>query len=125
MMFKTHVNKKKTSIIEIELILGEITQNDFSIIEKEIPSNYLIEDRSNRGWGIVILNDREYIELIDESIIHFIEPLKALTYIISKYSTILRIAVYCSTLTCTLKLNIKETLSIFNSELEISIYPTI
>ena len=110
--------------VDVELALVNAPANDLKAIQDDLPSGFFIEDRSDRGWGLVIRTTQELSDNVSDSINVFLEPLSPLVRMISDYVGILRVGVFYDTVTCTMRLNSCDRLAELGLLLEISTYPS-
>ena len=110
--------------IDVELALINASSNNIKYLQSHLPTEFYIEDRSDRGWGIVIRTTQKSFDDFSATINNFLEPLNPLIEIISNSGGILRVGVFYSTVTCTIRLNYYEQLAIFRLPIEISTYPS-
>ena len=110
--------------MDIELALIELSKNNESNLINSLPNGYDSEDRSNKGWGLVIRASGNIDgENIDDCIKSFLEGLVDVKEIIFQSEPILRLAIYNKNINYTLTLKSFKILSDFNITLEASIYP--
>lgn len=110
--------------VDVELSLVNAPANELKAIQDDLPSGFFVEDRSDRGWGLVIRTTQKLSDDFSDSIDAFLEPLSPLVKMISNHAGILRVGVFYNTVTCTMRLNSCERLAEFGLLLEISTYPS-
>lgn len=111
--------------MEIELAFVELPVDQLADEFRDLPDSFLIEDRTDKGWGIVLRQTHEVSGLnLDESIVEFLEKLSYFQDLISEQKTILRVAVYTDAFSHTSRIKSFDLYSGFGFVLEISVYPT-
>lgn len=118
---------------DIEIIFPGISFDVLMQLAKKIPmTGYCVEDKSDRGWGCVIVRaqcwdgDRRKLSSL---IVDFVSPLRPLIQEAAKYidaAMKIRLGVYYDTYTLTLPFDRQaiECLNDIYAELEISGYPS-
>ncbi|HEB93943.1 MAG TPA: hypothetical protein ENI94_10875 [Gammaproteobacteria bacterium] len=110
--------------VDVEIALINASANELKVIQADLPPGFFIEDRSDRGWGLVIRTTQKLSDDFSEAIDVFLEPLSPLVEMVSSHAGILRVCVFYSTVTCTMRLNSCDRLAVFGLPLEISTYPS-
>ncbi len=109
---------------DIELALINLPKKELQEISKVLPAGYLVEDRSNKGWGIVIRLDSENeLESLNDQVKAFITGVLPIKKWMELSSPVLRVACFNDKLTCTINLEDFELFVSLKIKLEISIYP--
>lgn len=109
--------------VDIELALTRALPNQLSEIRELLPSGFMVEDESKRGWGLVIRNSVESYSDFDSSINGLLSPLAQFAEKFVDLSGIIRVAVFYTTASCTININSFGKLSIFSIPCEITTYP--
>jgi hypothetical protein len=110
--------------VDIELALVDASADELKGLQSYLPSGFYVEDRSDRGWGLVIRTTQKLSGDFSCAIDAFLGPLCPMIEIISNHAGVLRVGVFYNTITCTMRLNSCERLSTFRLPIEISTYPS-
>ena len=110
--------------IDVELALVSATAIQFNDIEDNLPQGFFIEDRTDRGWGLVIRTTHKFSEELSSAIDVFIEPLMPLIELADDHEGVLRVGIFYDTINCTVCIKSFDRLAEFGLPLEISIYPS-
>lgn len=110
--------------IDVELALVNASVGHLTNILDTLPSGYLVEDRSELGWGLVVRVAQKLPNDFNSAIESFLEPLSSLVKIIRCHGGVLRVGIFFETFTCTIRLKSYERLVELGLSLEISIYPS-
>lgn len=108
--------------IDLELALTEGSA-DLMTIQENLPLGFYIEDRSDRGWGLVIRTSQESSDDFSSALNEFFNQLLPFKDLIRRHKGILRAGIYYDTATCTVKVDSSVRFTDFNLCLEISSYP--
>lgn len=109
---------------DLELALINLPKEELQEISKVLPVRYLVEDRSNNGWGIVIRLDSENeLASLNDQVRAFIAGVLPIRKWIELSSPVLRVVCFNDKLTCTINLDDFELFVSLKIKLEISIYP--
>ncbi len=110
--------------IDIELALLNASLDQLKEIENRLPPGFIVEDRTDRGWGLVICIIGELPDDVSGAISDFLQQLSSVTDIISSSAGIMRVGVFHNTANCTMEFNCLARLNEFGLSLEISTYPS-
>ena len=110
--------------IDVELALVDASVGELKRLLSDLPSEFHVEDRSDNGWGLVICTSQNLPDNFSNAVDDFLKPLSLLVGVISSHKGILRVGVFYDTMTCTMRLNSSDQLSVFKLSLEISTYPS-
>jgi hypothetical protein len=102
-----------------------LTADDEPELRRLIPTNIAIEDRTDNRWGLVVrdLNGGPAADM-QTAVTSILELLDEVAEQIATYETVLRVAVYHDTVTCTFTLQNFEHILLFGTQLEVTTYPT-
>jgi hypothetical protein len=92
--------------IDVELALVNASVDQLKNIQDDLPSKFFVEDRSDRGWGLVIRTTQNLPDDFSSAIDAFLEPLIPLVKIVGNQGEILRVGVFYDTVTCTMRLKL-------------------
>lgn len=110
---------------EIELALIDYPVKKITALYHTAPSGFLVEDRSDKGWGIVFRQEiTDNKKDLDAAFVSFLEALSDIETEIKSHNAILRIAIYTDSFDYTIRLKSFEILTRYGVQLEASIYPT-
>jgi hypothetical protein len=110
--------------LDIELALTGVLDAPMIARLAKLPQGYNIEDRSKRGWGLVLRTRRKVPTTVDEAISEFLIGIISIKDPIRAGKGILRIAVHSETVNTTVNISVVELICDYRLQLEISIYPT-
>lgn len=110
--------------IDVELALVDTSMDELVNLQRDLPSEFYVEDRSDKGWGVVIRTRRKLSDDFNDAINGFLTPLNSLVELIISHKRILRVGVFYNTATCTMRLNSSDPLTAFKLPLEITVYPS-
>lgn len=110
--------------LDVELALIGASAGELTGLQSSLPAGYYVEDKFDRGWGLVLRTTRELSNDFSRVVDGFLEPLNPLAKVIGDNEGILRIGVFYSTATCTIRLKSYDQLAAFKLPLEITAYPT-
>lgn len=110
--------------VDVELALIDASTAELFYFQSKLPVGFYVEDKSDRGWGLVIRTTRELPDDFSNAVDTFLEPLSSLAEVIGVYDGLLRIGVFYDTATCTMRLNSYDRLADFKLPLEITAYPS-
>ncbi|MGE0755302.1 MAG: hypothetical protein AB7L92_09125, partial [Alphaproteobacteria bacterium] len=81
---------------DIEIALLDASNDDAIKLQKLIPSDFILEDARDRGWGIVLRRTEpaQPLENIDENIHFLLKPLNEISEYIRSLNGVLRVAVF-------------------------------
>ena len=112
---------------DIELALTSISPELLKKVYAGITrAGYDVENRSDLGWGYVVVADEAVGDGLNDALSKFLKDLSPFADVIALSSPIIRVARFCTTYTCTTQLshdNLSQ-LAKFQAALEISVYPT-
>lgn len=110
--------------IDVELALVDASADELNGIKSDLPSEFYVEDRTDKGWGLVIRTTRKLPDDFGNAVDAFLEPLSPLAEMVGNHVGVLRAGVFYDTVTCTMRLNSSDRLVAFGLSLEISTYPS-
>ena len=109
--------------VEIELALMDAAVVELKEIRRILPYSMSAENRYAQGWGIVISTGQSSLNNPSDVVDEFLNSLHPLKEIIRQHKGMLRIAIFYTTVNCTIRVNSCNRLSEFGLGLEISTYP--
>lgn len=110
--------------LDVELALIDMSADDLNDIKSHLPTGFYVEDRSDKGWGLVVRAKQKLMDDFNGAINAFLEPLTPMINIIRNHTGLLRVGVFYNTVNCTMRLNSFDRLSEFGLPIEISTYPS-
>lgn len=110
--------------VDVELAFVNASADQLKSIQDDLPPGFFVEDRSDRGWGLVIRTTQQLSDDLSSAIDAFLEPLSPLVKMVGNHGGILRVGVFYDTVTCTMRLKSCDRLAVFGLPLEISTYPS-
>ncbi|MDR3054184.1 MAG: hypothetical protein LBU53_02105 [Zoogloeaceae bacterium] len=109
--------------VEIELALMDATVAELKEIRRILPYGMSAENRSAQGWGIVISTGQSSLNNPSDVVDEFLNSLHSLKEIIRRHKSVLRVAIFYTTINCTIRFKSCERLAELGLGLEISTYP--
>jgi hypothetical protein len=109
--------------VDIELALLDATVAELEEIQRLLPNDMLAEPRFAQGWGIVISTTQNSSNNPSDAVDEFLNVLYSLKEIILRHNGVLRVAIFYTTIDCTIRFKSCERLTEFGLCLEISTYP--
>lgn len=110
--------------IDIELALLDLPESDFHGFSDQLPKNYILENKYDKGWGTVIRTKENLSNDVDDAINGFLMGLIDVSEIIKNNNAVLRVGVFYETVTYTFRLNRFDILNDLSIKLEVSTYPS-
>ncbi|QSA96123.1 hypothetical protein [Methylococcus sp. EFPC2] len=107
---------------DVELSLREPTSLSIDEID-HLKSNFLIEDRSENGWGIVLRLDKSNGLMLNELLRALIKACEPFESIIALCKPVVRIAVFNPNVNCTVWIDETACFAKIRASLEVSVYP--
>jgi hypothetical protein len=131
-MSVTESDKEWACSCDIEVALPHAPPDIAAQLERMLSPDYGVENRSDRGWGIVIVRhqewygDRRKLSLCITEFIADLEHLDLPNINIGDASPIVRVGVYYDTFSFTLTLSNEAMISLQSAKatLEVSLYPS-
>ena len=110
---------------DVELALMTLSSMNANEVLRLIPQDYLVENKSDTGWGYVITpsDNKEFSGDLDQHITDFVAGLAPVLKWIKDSSSVLRVAVYNDKMTCTVNLNKFDFFVSSDIKLELTVYP--
>jgi len=108
---------------DLELALTDRSRLTDSLIEN-LRSDFVLEDRSEQGWGLVLRLEKSDGKVLDGLIQKFLSAALKFKSIIKDAKPILRVAAFNPNVTCTLLLKDIESFAELGAQVEVSVYPT-
>lgn len=116
-----HSMKPQTFDIELALLNpGNLSQQ----IETRLATSFSLEDRKDKGWGLVARALNLQGDSIDAQLSVFLTGLAGSEDLIRQCQPVLRIAVFSPNYSCTVLLPKLDQLCAIGARLEFSVYPT-
>ena len=111
--------------VESELAFVALKSSDEIELRRLIPPDIAIEDRADKDWGLVVRDEStDMAGDVQTAIVSLLCRLHSVAEQIADYETVLRVAVYYDTVTCTFSLQDLESILPFCTKLEVTTYPT-
>lgn len=109
--------------VDLELALTNPGDIEVHFIQERLPEDFYAEDRSKKGWGLVIRTSRELPDDEASAVDFFLSQLCPLADLIKKTTAIFRVGAFHNTVTCTVHFKSCADLVAMGASLEISTYP--
>ncbi|WP_072894826.1 hypothetical protein [Hydrocarboniphaga daqingensis] len=107
---------------DIELSLHNFAGAQVTL-QRSLGDEYLFEDRTKQGWGLVLRKRDEVRLSLAEAVDSFLKPLAAVQSLIADCEPTLRLAVFNPNVTCTVLLPRLDQIAALGAKLEVSVYP--
>lgn len=108
---------------DLELALTDRSYLTDSLIAS-LGSDFVLEDRSEQGWGLVLRLENSESKSLDGLIKKFLLAALKFKSVIKDSKPILRVAAFNPNATCTLLLKNIESLAELGVQIEVCVYPT-
>lgn len=109
--------------VDLELALTNPSDIEIHLVQERLPEDFYVEDRSKKGWGLVIRTSRELPEDEASAVDFFLSQLRPLADLIKRTTAIFRVGAFHDTVTCTVHFKSCTDLVTLGASLEISTYP--
>ena len=111
--------------IDAELALLSMTSADVGELSELLPFGFKVEDCTDRGYGLIVrqLEDPQQSE-VQSAIVALTSPLSDIASELVKHDPVVRVAIYFDTANCTIDLRPNDETFPFETNLEISVYPS-
>jgi hypothetical protein len=115
------VSVMTTFDIELALLHPKLSKSD---LEAQLPESITVEDRSSRGWGLVLRIEDLQGATLDERLGHFLNGISGTFALLRDLQPVVRIAAFNESATCTFMLSHIDRLGELCAQIEVSVYPT-
>ena len=107
---------------DLELALTDQSHLNDALIAN-LRSDFILEDRSKQGWGLVLRLEKSESTSLDELMRKFLPATLKFKHAIKEAKPILRVAALNPNATCTLLLKDLSSLAELGVQIEVSVYP--
>jgi hypothetical protein len=113
----------KAQTFDVELALLSPGQHRYEL-EQKLAASMSMEDRSDRGWGLVVRATSLQGEALEDQLSEFLGHLSGIEDLVRRSSPVLRIAVFNPSYSCTVLLPKLDRICAMGMQLELSVYPS-
>jgi len=107
---------------DVELALREPTELLAEEL-RQMKSQFLIEDRSDNGWGLVLRAEKASGQSLKEILETLVKACGPFEVSIARCKPVLRVAAFNPNLTCTIWIDEASFIAKIGASIEVSVYP--
>ena len=110
--------------IDVELAMLNLPKDRASDLSNSLPTNYVLEDKYDLGWGTVIRRTEALPNDVNDAVCAFLDNLDSIAEIVRSYDSVFRVGIFYNTVTLTYRLSSISLLDRFSLDFEVSAYPS-